>query len=90
MRTFAPGCISGFISELFTDLVCILQLLFADCNSSNYLLNKRGRRSNFLFVVLSLASILIGVGNGERLNEVSVSELVKSPAGFPIDFSRGS
>lgn len=69
--------------------MCILQLLFGDCNSSNYLLNKPGRRNNFLFVFLSLVSILMAMGNGEGLNEVSVSELVKSPAGFPTDFSPG-
>lgn len=73
----------------FTDLVCILQPVFADCNSSNYLLNKPGGRNNFLFVLLSLVFILMAIGNGERLNEVSVSELVKSPAGFPTYFSPG-
>lgn len=47
------------------------------------------RRNNFLFVFLSLVSILMVMGNEEGLNEVSVSELVKS-AGFPIDFSHFS
>lgn len=78
------------VKLFFTDLVCLLQLLFADCNFSNYLLNKPGRRNNFLFVFLSLVSILMGIGNGEGLNEVSVSESVKSPAAFPTDFSDGS
>lgn len=49
MWTFAPGCVSRFISELFADLVCILQLLFADYNSSNYSLNKSGRSSYLSF-----------------------------------------
>lgn len=86
--TFAPGCFSGFISELFTDLVCILQLLFADCNTY-YLLNKPGRKNNFLFVFLSLVTIVMALGNWEGLNEVSRSELIKSPAGFPINFCCG-